>query len=64
MRYDYKFTSSTKHRNHFTEAVEFFDLKNNETQTVDVYSPYEELKTNGLKFESTNFGEYTLTLSI
>ena len=26
------------------------------------YSPYEKFKTNRLKFESTNFGEYALTL--
>ena len=32
---------------------------------MNVYSPYKELKTSGLKFESNNgnFGEYTLTLS-
>ena len=30
-----------------------------ETWKVDVYSPYEELKTDRLKFESSNVGEYT-----
>ena len=34
-----------------------------ETWKVDVYSPYEELKTDRLKFESSNVGEYTLKLS-
>ena len=41
-----------------------FVIKKKKTRTVNVYSPYEELKTTGLKFESnnSNFGEYTLTL--
>ena len=42
-----------------------FLIQKNETQKVKVYSPYEELKTTTLKFESnsSNFGEYTFTLS-
>ena len=60
---DYKFKISKKNRSHFTESIEFFDLKKNETRTV--YFPYDELKATGLKFEknSGNLGEYTLSLS-
>ena len=47
---DYVFQVDTKHRSHFIESIEFFDLKqNNETRTVNVYSPFEELKF-GIKF--------------
>ena len=65
LRQDYNFSISTKHRSHFTEAIEFFDCRKNQTQTLNIYSSYEELKTTRLKFESNsgNFGEYTLTLS-
>ena len=46
---DYEFKISKKQRSHFTESIEFFDLKKNETRTV--YFPYDELKATGLKFE-------------
>ena len=66
MKQDFKFSLPTNHRSHFTEAIEFFDLKKHETRTVNAYLPLKKkLKTTRLKLgsNSSNFGEYTLTLS-
>ena len=47
---DHEFKISKKYRSHFTESIEFFDLKINETRKVNVYSPYDQLKATQGKF--------------
>ena len=53
-----------KYRSHFTESIEFFDFKKNETRTVNIYYPFEELEF-GVNFEtkSGSFGYYTIKLT-
>ena len=44
------------------QAVEFFDEKSKTKRLVYVYSPYEELKTYGLKFENKEKSVYKYTI--
>ena len=62
----YEFTEEKSNRALSVEIVEFFDHVTKQKRHVFVYSPYQELKKFGLKFENKkkgNINGYTISLT-